>query len=58
MEESYRNLLDLIVNGNRLNDLEYRITEAHKVVAAKRKFEQAMDKAYKQANAKIVKDRF
>ena len=58
MEESYHKLLDLIVNGNRTPDLEYRITEAHKVVAAKRKFEQAMDKAYQQLDNNRERDNF
>lgn len=58
MEESYRKLLYLIVNGNRIPDLEYRIMEAHKIVSAKRKFEQAMDKAYQNIDKGNERDRF
>ena len=46
MEESYRKLLEDIMRINNGESLEYSIIEAHKVVAAKRKFEQVMDCAH------------
>ena len=58
MEESYRKLLEDLIRGRHDMQLETAIVEAHKVVAAKLKFEQAMDRAIADINNRRIVDNF